>query len=271
MKKGIVFVNDILDDNGNFLEYTAFLNKYNLNCTHREYHKVSKAIPLPLIQMMRNTMLYSRIRPIPTLQNLVINNCKLYESKCSNKFINQVLKSKVFPYCNRGLCVQVQYMKTLWMDKSHFKFTKWPISPKVKETHFKIIYKIYPVADFLRKRFKSEGDPCVFCEAAEETLDRVFFSYRVSEGFWSDLHHWLSLKMNDILTFDLSHILFYIDTLDSYISDMVNMIVLVGKYHIHRSKCSNSKPSFLWFINHLKLFFSSIKKGSIQQNYKKKV
>ncbi len=136
----------------------------------------------------------------------------------------------------------VLYMETLSIDKSHFTCVKCPISPKVKETHLKIISKIYPVADFLRKRLKSEVDSCVCCEAADGTLEHVFFSRPVSKGFWSDLHNWLSLKIDDIPTFDLSH-LFYVNTLDSSI-DMVNMIVLMGKY-FHFSKWSNSKPSFL--------------------------
>ncbi len=95
--------------------------------------------------------------------------------------------------------------------------------------------KIYPIADFLRKRFKFAVDPCVFCEVADETLEHVLllFFCPVSKGFWSDLHYWLSPKIEGIPTFDLSHILFYIDTLDSSICDVVNMIVLLGKYHIH--------------------------------------
>lgn len=36
------------------------------------------------------------------------------------------------------------------MDIAHSKFIKWPISLKVKETHLKIIHKVYPVADFLK-------------------------------------------------------------------------------------------------------------------------
>lgn len=49
------------------------------------------------------------------------------------------------------------------------------------------------------------------------------------------------------------------ENLDDY-SDAVNIIVLLGKYHIHCSKRRGSKPSFLCFINEFKLFYSSLKK-----------
>lgn len=48
------------------------------------------------------------------------------------------------------------------------------------------------------------------------------------------------------------------DYLNSSICDIVNMIILLGKYHIHCSK--NSKPSFVWFRNDFKLFFFQLKK-----------
>lgn len=187
-----------------------------------------------------------------------MNVTYMIKNVITNIFVLFLNPSFFFDY-NRGLCVQVPNMDTLSIDKPHFKFIKWPISPKIKETHFKIIYKIYPVADFLKKRFKFEVDPCIFCEAAEETLEHMFFSCPLSKTFWSDLHNWLSLKIDNIPSFNLSHILFYMDNVDPPSSDLVNMTVLMGKYHIHCSKWKSSKPSFLWFINNFKLFFSSLK------------
>lgn len=259
-EKGIVFVIDILDDTGNLLEYKAFLEKYKLNCTHSKYKMICKAIPVQLLQLIQNILFYAITKPSPTLPNLVINECTLFHNKCNNKFISDALKSRLFFGYNRGLCVQVPNMDTLSIEKTHFNFIKWPISPKVKETHFKIIYKIYPVAEFLRRRFKFDVDPCVFCEEADETLEHMFFFCPVSNSFWSEIHNWLLFKMDNIPTINLSHILFYMDNLDSSISDLLNMIILLGKYHIHCCKWRSSKPSFVWFINDFKLFVSSLKK-----------
>ena len=79
-------------DNSTFLEYKAFLDKYSLNCTSREFIKICNVIPVPLLQIVRGTMLYARTRPIPTLPNLVINDCILFDSKCNNRFINDAFK-----------------------------------------------------------------------------------------------------------------------------------------------------------------------------------
>ena len=47
-------------------------------------------------------------------------------------------------------------------NMSTCKLLLWPISPKVKENHFKIIHKIYQVAEFLRRRFRFVVDPVFF-------------------------------------------------------------------------------------------------------------
>lgn len=83
--------------------------------------------------------------------NLVINHCNLNNKH--NKFISAVLKSKGFHDYNREMYVQVPDMVTLSiMDKEHFKFIKWYISPKIKETHFKILHEVNSIAEFQKKK-----------------------------------------------------------------------------------------------------------------------
>lgn len=50
---------------------------------------------------------------------------------------------------------------------------KWPILPKVKETHFNEINKINPVAEFLKNRFGFDVDQCSFCTDENETLEHL--------------------------------------------------------------------------------------------------
>lgn len=78
------------------------------------------------------------------------------------------------------------------MDKAHTKCIKWPVSPKMKEIHLKIIHtcKIYLLAEFLIKRFKFEVDPCTVCNESEETSSLMFhvFLMPVSLRCWTDMY-----------------------------------------------------------------------------------
>ncbi len=65
--------------------------------------------------------------------------------------------------------------------------------------------------------------------------------------------------MSNIPVFNINHILFYVDGLDNSISDIVNIVFLLAKYHIHCCKWRDSLPCFEHFMNKCKVFYSSLR------------
>lgn len=45
------------------------------------------------------------------------------------------------------------------------------------------------------------------------------------------------------------------------VSKMVNIIFIMGKYHIHKNKWNNSKPNINCFKNEIKNYIASLKVG----------
>lgn len=60
---------------------------------------------------------------------------------------------------------------------------------------------------WVNSKFKFELDLCSFCNSTCETLQHLFFSCPVSANFWLKIHSWLSFKINDIPSFDVSPII----------------------------------------------------------------
>lgn len=139
---------DLMDCKGVFLTHNSVVERFNISCTDREYQKICKAIPLALVHLIKNTLTYS---VTPVLPNLLIGHYKILAKNFNNKAATDAFKSKLF-HDNNKSCVSVD-LSELW-EKAFSKYVKWPIPPKVKETHFKICHKIYPVSNFLHKRFK---------------------------------------------------------------------------------------------------------------------
>ncbi len=63
MEKGIWAISHLMDNYGNFLYYSDLCDKFNLQCSIREYNKVMKAIPVPLQTMIQQFVLYSNTIP----------------------------------------------------------------------------------------------------------------------------------------------------------------------------------------------------------------
>ena len=131
---------DLMDEQGNFLQLNSFQEKFNLNCSLREYSKICKAIPAPLKQMIQNSILYSGVSA--NLPSLLVGQVQLLDKKCNNKAISNALKSNLFYDYNLNGKIKI-------------------VDNVVLEMQFKIINNVYPAAEMLKKRFNFEVDPCV--------------------------------------------------------------------------------------------------------------
>ncbi len=168
-----------------------------------------------------------------------------------------MLKEKLFHDINKPTKINITD-NVMTLTKTYCSYLKWPISPKIKESQFKIINNIYPTTEALKKRFKFEVDPCVFCMTEHETIEHLFFSCSVTTLFWKDVYRWLNIGINFSL-FNKFHVMIYMNGLSKEISKMVNIIIIMGKYHIHKNKCKNSRPNIVCFKNEIKNYVTSLK------------
>ncbi|KAF7650660.1 hypothetical protein LDENG_00122010, partial [Lucifuga dentata] len=124
--------------------------------------------------------------------------------------------------------------KKAWLNP--FKFC---ISNKVKEVYFKILHNIHPCNSWVA-RFSDKDPLCTFCKNQDEFLIRLFYSCEFSVKFWSDLEDLLVYKGCNVELSGKNVIAYFDDSLP--FKNMVNLVVLLGKYHIHKSKFLNSLP-----------------------------
>jgi hypothetical protein len=77
--KGIHFVCNLLDNTGEFLQFDEFIGQFQVNITQREFIKVCKAIPLHILGLIQNTLLYCQV--VPTFPSLQVNDLNLLDKK----------------------------------------------------------------------------------------------------------------------------------------------------------------------------------------------
>ncbi|KAL4000493.1 26S proteasome regulatory subunit N3 [Sarotherodon galilaeus] len=235
----VCYVVDLLDKNGNFLSYEEFIDKYKIDVSFNNFNKVCKALPTPTC-----------------LPSLTIGNTSIKDKQFNNKLISNTFKQIVF--CNYNVNVRHD-LDSVLKEKSFSFYLKCPLAPKMKETHFRIISGIYPVGEFLYKRFNFEADFCAFCSSVPETLEHLFFTCQYVNAFWFEIHCWVSLRISNIPSFTSKDVLFFMDNLDSEISDVVNFVIVLCKFFIHVCKWKNASPIFTVFLNYFCQYFKSLK------------
>ncbi len=254
--KKIIFITDLMDNHGSIMELESFNEKFDLQCSHREYNKVCQAIPTPLLQLIQNTLTHSSVRM--TLPDIRIGQITLEDKKCSNKAIRNRFKEILFLDLEKAADIKISE-SNLKISNKYVKYMKWPISPKVKEVQFKIVNGYYPAAETLKKRFGFEVEPCCFCQTDSESIEHLFFSCPVVTQFWLMVFDLFKNETGNNPPFTKEQILFIRDSVPSKISDLINIVIILGKYHLHSCKWRNKPPSVIWFRNEINKYLSSLK------------
>ncbi len=108
---------------------------------------------------------------------------------------------------------------------------------------------MYP-AKILFLRFHTDmDDRCDFCGAEREDAVHLFFNCIYSQMFWIDLEGLLCKYLGMKVYFSEKDVFFYFnrERLPPNVTFIVNLCLIMGKYHIHKQKWAKGKPNFLLF------------------------
>ncbi len=136
------------------------------------------------------------------------------------------------------------------------------VNNKVKEVSYKILHRIYPVKHVL-ERFKLNIDySCEFCSNEKETIFHLFFHCIYTKIFWVDVENSITRKCNTAVKLGGSDIMIYVDDygIEKDKAYIIQLLVIMGKFHIHKMKWSGGKPNVFYFINEFKQYCNTVDK-----------
>ncbi len=246
----------MFDNSGNLLTYEQFLSTYSFPVQFREFNSVIKAIPVTLRQLVKSHICYNSLSV--TNPNLILEGVELTKKKCNNKHICNIFQkqNKISP---RGKNFWNSKIENIVWRRAWLIPFKYCINNKIKETHFKILHTIYPSKSLI-SRFSDIDDICCFCNNEKETLTHLFFDCNVVNKFWSDLADFIFNLMNVNYGFTLKDvILYYENKSNKDLECIVNLFILLAKFHIHKQKFLNSSPMLNLFCSDFDFYISSLR------------
>ncbi len=88
-----------------------------------------------------------------------------------------------------------------------------------------------------------------FCAAESEDAVHLFLNCIYSKMFWIDLEGLLCKYLGMNVYFSEKYVFFLFNTerLTPNVSFIVNLCLIMGKYHIHKQKRAKGKPIFCYF------------------------
>lgn len=214
---------------------------------------------MEILQLLKGSQFHPLTQKNDT--KLFIHNIDITTKICSNKFIRNLIQPSNQPAANsywNSLYGEINW-RGAWLVGE-----KLLIHNKVKEISYKICHNLYPAKKTL-ERFKLNIDyNCDFCQTEPETIIHLFYQCSYSKNLWTHIQNLIHNKTGHRIGLQESHILFHFEnpSIPHDLSLLLQTIIMLGKFHIHKTKWAKKKPNGKYFENELKQYFNTITTSS---------
>ncbi len=124
-----------------------------------------------------------------------------------------------------------------------------------------MIHKFYPTKQHLSKMKNDTDVNCTFCQKHPETYSHLFWSCEFTYKFWRDLHKYVTDSIFADFHLYYKNIIFGFHNFnqkDNKAFFLINMLLLLAKFHIHKAKFTNRKPELFVFLKELQQYMRTI-------------
>ena len=109
-----------------------------------------------------------------------------------------------------------------------------------------ILHNIYVKKLYLFK-FLDIENKCSFCNRDSESLTHLFYHCSCSLTFWTQIERYILCKTTINVKIDCKSVITYFVHKNNNLEFITNLIILFGKFHIHKSRYAQVTPNFTRF------------------------
>ena len=245
----VFFVNDLLDENGYFLNWQNFKAKYNVaETSFFRWRQLMAAIPRDwkiLIERDRE------VRHFNDKQHLLHLTRMLFVERLTCKELYNIMISKMRekPTSEIKIGEIINNPDEIDWSNAYTIARKTTIDSYSRIFHFKLSHNILYLNKILQRMHLADTSLCSFCNVEEETIAHLYSRCTVTINIWSQLRIFFSRNIDlPLLTPQSAFLGFY------YINDnkfIINQILLTFKIVIYKAREMGSCNMFR-IINKLK-------------------
>ena len=239
---GVNYIKDIVDENGKFLPYQIFEQKYGTVTNYVEYYGVTSAIEQEWKSKIR-----SRQRIAQVGEYCDLNRSRVEWVRNSNHITQDVYNKlrKTFAHFPSHLVDKWRAelnngeIDNDFISNSLGKLYAASISTKIRQFQYRLINRIIVTNVHLYKWRKKENSLCELCQEEEESYKHLFADCKHVRPYWEKVCNWIAQKTGLYLQLNRTEIL--LGTPD-YIHPLIDLLYTIGKMHIYNNRFKNVVP-----------------------------
>ena len=245
-KKSIKYINDLLSEEGQFLQLNTLNDTFGTNLTVMQYNSIKSAIPKEWKRLLKS----------------VNNRLQIEDDENKNIriTINKIPKG-VFDISNKdiyweliGRVVQKPTAITKWEEKYDLFEFDWknifsiPFcvarDSTLQSFQYQILNRFFPCNEILNKWYSTHTSKCITCNMID-TIEHYFFKCDSVQLFWKQFMQWFSQATDTKFSLSALDVIFGVVNVNNLdIIDILNFCTLLAKYFIHNLKVAEKNVEF---------------------------
>ena len=234
-ESGVNCIGHFVQDNGEFMRYEEFIQKYNINVNFLTYNGCRQALRA-----------YTRSSGLQILDNRNddTNVCLKKLLACSKgckQLYDILMKNNERPNCctkwEQKLNQNINWEKCfLNVQKTNEVNMKW--------FQIRIIHRIIGTNIVLKQMGVTTSENCGLCGTEKDSIEHIFWHCGVSQNFWTEFVNLVNEKCPNAHNMRLSKCLVLLGHDDTIMIDsMFSFILLLAKQYIYKCKLDYSQPN----------------------------
>jgi hypothetical protein len=259
---GINIIHDIVNERGLFLTAQEIETKYNIHCDIMKYNTLKDAIPRSWREIMQKMKIPDEAISFKESISIQVNkhpkdislltNKDVYWILVRNKQQTPIIMEKPW----NGLVLTNEQWKDIFTIPGIIRNTK------IKAFQYKTLYNLLPCNRYLHKIEKNDTDKCDLCNMVDD-IPHFLLECRQVKTFWDMFRSWWNNWTGDNLQINRQNILAGILGKKQI---TLNACILLGKWHIYKTKLNQTSVFFYKFLCDLKYYISVEKTIALRNN-----
>lgn len=244
VEKGVYCIAHFIVENGQYISYEGFKQKYNVN-----------------MNFVTFLGLKATINQYINTKNSIINDNEHLDTHIGFKYLLSIPKGSK-PYYdiiiednNRPKCCKTwdEKLDTLNDWKHCFLYLNNVSDIKLKWLQMRILHRCLGTNIILKEMGVVNSDMCSFCNNAKDSIRHIFWQCTVTQGFWKSFVDTLNEKCPNVFNFQMTEPLAVLGfDKNVRIDSIMYFIILLAKQYIYKCKLDKNAPEITCFLAKLR-------------------
>ena len=246
--KGVIIIADLLDENGNFLNFETFCLKYSIKCAFTHFYGLKQVIlkKWPELLDLENNI----VRPHRPKFIEIICKHKKGSKSINDIFISNIYKKPKHEY-KWETKVQIENSDQ-WkiINENIFKTTN---DSRLIWFQYRVVHRIIATNKFLHFISINNNSLCTFCKHDQETIEHLFFECNLVNELIKEFQRWLKDKANFEINLTVSDVILLVKDKNM---KALNLMLILLKLYIYRTRLKNQTLHMVELIHVIKSHYN---------------